>query len=297
MLDSDTRAAVDTIGDSLNGGSGNDTLLGENGNDTLIGGSGRDSLRGGVGNDTLDAGTGDDTLNGESGNDTLRGQGGADTLIGGSGNDLLDSDNRGAVDTIGDRLDGGSGNDTLLGENGNDTLLGGANNDSLSGGVGRDSLNGGSGNDTLNGQSGNDTLIGGSGNDLLNGGGDGQIDVLTSGNLADRDTFILGTAGTFGSVLYDAAGSSDYARITDFDLVSFGGEPITQVDRIQLRGGVGNYRLANITIGASAGVGIFDRNNIFNVLDDDLIGFVEGVTAGNNFGQLNLNSATQFTFV
>ncbi len=168
----------------------------------------------------------------------------------------------------------------------------------INGGAGNDLLNGGAGNDILNGGAGNDLLIGGTGNDLLIGGGDGQIDVLTSGSLFDQDTFVLGTGGIFGSILYDSVGNADFARITDFDLIDFVGEPANQVDRIQLRGAAADYRLANgVVAGGFVGVGIFDRNSTIAAFDDDLIGLVQGVTTGSVFGQLNLNNATQFVFV
>jgi Ca2+-binding RTX toxin-like protein len=111
------------------------------------------------GNGTVLGSSGANLLDGNGGNDTIAGQGGADTLVGGTGNDSLDSDTLAAVDTVGDRLDGGLGNDTLLGENGNDTLLGGSGNDTLSSSAGNDSLDGGTGTDTLNGGSGNDVLV------------------------------------------------------------------------------------------------------------------------------------------
>ncbi len=122
--------------------------------------------------------------------------------------------------------------------------------------------------------------------------------MLTSGSFADQDTFVLGTGFIFGQVLYDSAGNADYARITDFDLINFAGELATQADRIQLRGSASDYRLVNnLNVGGFIGVGIYDRNVIANPFDDDLIGLVQGVTAGNGFGQLNLTNTTQFTYV
>ncbi len=111
LLDSDTRPAVDRIGDLLIGGAGDDTLIGERGNDTLVGGVGKDSLRGGGGDDLLIGGSGNDTLRGGSGNDTLIGGSGRDSLVGGSGNDSLV---------------GGTGSDTLIGGSGGDTLTSGS---------------------------------------------------------------------------------------------------------------------------------------------------------------------------
>jgi Ca2+-binding RTX toxin-like protein len=192
----------------------------------------------------------------------------------------------------------GAGNDNVTGNASANVINGGAGNDTIDGGAGNDSINGGTGNDSLIGGLGNDSLNGGIGNDILLGGGDGQIDVLTSGGSVDRDTFVLGTAGILGSVLYDSAGNRDFARITDFDLINLVGELASQVDRIQLRGAEANYRLQNgVVAGGFTGVGIFDRNVIANPFDDDLIGLVQGVTAGGGFGQLNLANATQFVYV
>ena len=102
--------------------------------------------------------------------------------------------------------------------------------DKLFGQSGNDSINGGSGDDTLYGYKGKDTLLGGVGNDIINGAGlaynnttssqsfgDNEIDTLTGG--AGKDTFQLwGGSGRSGiNVYYDAAGSSDYALITDFN--------------------------------------------------------------------------------
>ena len=323
------------VGDVLNGGNGNDSIYGSGGNDTADGGNGDDLVNGGNGNDllqggfnrdTLNGGNGNDRLyaytaaniggsgvgdilNGDSGNDSIYGSGGNDTVNGGNGNDLVNGGNGN------DLLQGGFNRDTLNGGNGNDRLYaytaaniggsgvgdvlnGDSGNDFIYGSGGNDTLNGGSGNDNLQGGNGNDSLLGGSGNDILTGGGDGQIDVLTSGSLFDQDTFVLGTGFIFGQVLYDSAGNADYARITDFDLISFRGEPANEVDRIQLRGSASDYRLVNNPpIGGFTGVGIYDRNVIANPFDDDLIGLVQGVTAGTGFGQLNLTDTTQFTYV
>ena len=69
-----------TLGNTLNGGAGDDLLIGEDGidwlhgeagNDTLYGGNQNDYLLSGDGNDLLDGGAGDDALEGGSGNDTF----------------------------------------------------------------------------------------------------------------------------------------------------------------------------------------------------------------------------------
>jgi len=301
FLDSDTLGAVDTIGDRLDGGSGNDTLKGEAGNDTLLGGSGNDrltgddssvhfgddslsggtgndTLNGSAGNDTLDGGAGNDSLDGSTGNDRLLGQGGADTLIGGSGDDFLDSDTLGGVDTIGDRLDGGSGNDTLTGEAGNDTLLGGAGNDRLTGDdsslhFGNDSLDGGTGNDTLTGAGGNDTLVGGSGSDTLSGtnsilDGAGEIDIINPGYYDASDLIILGTNS---SIYYNGAGI-DYAIIDNFDRYSYFGE--TEFDKLQIHGSLSNYNLSSYT-GTMSGISMTNGTRIN--LGSETIAYVDSI--------------------
>jgi Ca2+-binding RTX toxin-like protein len=93
------------VGDSINGGAGNDTLTGS------------------IGADHIDGMNDNDRILGNGGSDTLAGQAGQDTLLGGSGND---------------RLAGQAGNDQLNGEAGNDTLIGGANKDTLTGGADAD---------------------------------------------------------------------------------------------------------------------------------------------------------------
>ena len=75
-----TVNAVDSLGDTLNGGLGNDTIIGSDGNDTILGGSGQDSLLGGQG---------EDRIQGQGGNDTILGGGDDDHSDGGDGNDLL----------------------------------------------------------------------------------------------------------------------------------------------------------------------------------------------------------------
>jgi len=102
--------AADTIGDSLDGGLGNDTIIGGAGDDFINGRSGDDSLFGAQGNDTILAGAGDDTLSGGAGNDTLDGQSGNDVVNGDEGEDVIVFGGTG--DGL-DIVDGGSGSDTV----------------------------------------------------------------------------------------------------------------------------------------------------------------------------------------
>jgi VCBS repeat-containing protein len=202
------------------------------------------------GNDNLIYTNAVETIDALAGNDTIRAQGGNDDVF---GND---------------------GNDRLLGENGNDTLDGGAGNDVLNGGKNNDLLVGGSGNDWLEGDLGNDTLIGV--DDSLTNPGAGERDVLR-GN-SGVDLFVLGDAET---VFYDddgttlALGNVGRAIIREFDI---------GVDKIQLHGAAGDYRL----IATAAG-----NTNIYENTGSvrELIGVVEGTTG------LSLSSSSQFTFV
>jgi Ca2+-binding RTX toxin-like protein len=208
---------------------------------------------GGSGNDVIYGNSAANFLRGGNGNDRIYGQGGADTLIGGNGNDLLDSDTLGALDTIGDRLDGRAGNDTLLGEAGDDTL------------------DGGTGNDTLTGAGGNDTLIGGSGSDVLSGtnsflDGAGEIDVFNPGDYGASDRIILGTQS---SIYYNGAGL-DYAVIDNFDRFNFSGE--TDSDKLQIHGSVSDYTLNSFT-GTVAGISMNNGTRIG--LGSEIIAYVD----------------------
>ncbi len=112
---------ADTIGDSLDGGLGDDTIIGGAGNDFINGRSGNDSLSGAQGNDTLLGGAGNDSLSGGTGNDTLDGQGGNDIVNGDEGEDVIVFGGTGdGLDTA----DGGSGSDTV-------SVSGTSNNDSF----------------------------------------------------------------------------------------------------------------------------------------------------------------------
>ncbi|QXE25593.1 type I secretion target repeat-containing protein [Richelia sinica FACHB-800] len=273
------------VNNSINGGDGNDILNGGGGNDSLIGGGGIDTLNGGTGNDIIRSDGDGGLYRGDSGNDTMFSGIGNETMDGGTGVDLIDH-------TI------FSGNYVFNMATGLTNFVGESyiNFENVNMGAGNDSVTGNAANNLINGGGSNDTLNGADGNDTLNGGGDGQVDVLTSGSLLDLDIFVLGTGG--GSILYDSLGSADFARITDFDLINFVGELTNEVDRIQLSGSAANYRLVNsVSAGGFLGVGIFDTNLTALTSDDDLIGLIQGVSAGVGFGQLNLNNATQFVYV
>ncbi|WP_343733063.1 type I secretion C-terminal target domain-containing protein [Duganella sp.] len=146
------------LGNSINGGGGNDTLSGLGGDDILSGGAGNDSLLGGNGDDQLYAGTGVDVADGGLGIDTL-------TLLG-NFNDysrsrpnttdlvlvntithesitvrnveqfIFADDSKSMSDVV---VNSASPlNDSLTGTDGNDNIDGGAGIDTMAGGLGDD---------------------------------------------------------------------------------------------------------------------------------------------------------------
>ncbi|MEM0989896.1 MAG: Hint domain-containing protein [Pseudomonadota bacterium] len=94
-------ASNDTVGVTVDAGTGDDSIIGDDGADVVYGGAG---------NDRLSAGDSEDTLYGGSGNDTLFGGAGNDTLTGGTGNDTFAVDAAGGSDII---TDFGVGDDQL----------------------------------------------------------------------------------------------------------------------------------------------------------------------------------------
>lgn len=203
----DGHTYVETSGNVIDGGEGNDYIYAGTGADTVHGGTDDDSIVGMADADVLfgDAGDdliwgdgpqgyyddytpldqhGDDILVGGAGNDQLVGQGGDDSLYGGADNDKLFGDDDVLTDTPpsihgDDYLDGGDGNDVLKGGGRDDRLFGGIGNDIIFGDDiqtrlggqyhGNDYLDGEVGDDQLAGGGGNDTLFGGSGNDTMLG--------------------------------------------------------------------------------------------------------------------------------
>jgi Ca2+-binding RTX toxin-like protein len=210
------------LGDTIDGGGGNDTIEGRGGDDVLNGGIGFDVIDGGSGDDLVRGLNGFDTISGGVGNDTLQGNSGQDSLLGGDGDDVL----LGGVQA--DTLEGGVGQDSLVGASGADLLDGGAGDDTLEGNFGFDTLLGGDGADVLDGGLANDRLEGGAGDDLLSGAN--GADLLLGGDGADR---LEGNAG--GDTLDGGLG----------DDVLRGG---LGVDTFVFRAGSGNDRIVDFGI-------------------------------------------------
>lgn len=226
----DDYVAAGTGDDTVRGGDDDDDILGLRGNDLLIGDAGSDIIfgdgTGDIGSAEYTAGEfhGEDVLVGSAGNDVLVGQGGSDVLYGGTEDDMLWGDDTNLEDTPlvnhgNDHLEGGDGNDRLSGGGRDDTLIGGAGADRLWGDGstselvdtafhGADELRGEAGNDELHGGGGNDTLSGGADNDQL-WGDDDSADTLA--------------AGVHGNDLLDGGEGLDYLEGGGGDDVLLGG--------------------------------------------------------------------------
>jgi Ca2+-binding RTX toxin-like protein len=182
----DDFIAAGTGNDIVHAGSDNDDVMGLEGADVLFGDDGDDDLWGDGLPDpntllyVADAGHGNDVIDGGAGSDDLLGQGGNDVLYGSSGNDTLsgdlvfDADHHPATAAAiqgNDYLDGGEDDDQAQGDGGDDTLFGGSGNDDLQGDNRPDWVAGAlHGRDYLDGEDGNDSLAGDGGDDELFGG-------------------------------------------------------------------------------------------------------------------------------
>lgn len=164
--------------------------------------------------DTLDGGPGDDQIFGGAENDVLLGGGGYDLIFAGGGDDVVLSDQhfepRHIVSAAGniafyDGLGapnpiqfGTRGHDGLMAPGfvlptryrngpvtatyqGNDWIHGGNGNDIIHAGEGRDRIEGDAGDDTLHGEAGDDLLMGGAGTNFLFGGAGNDRYELTPG--------------------------------------------------------------------------------------------------------------------
>lgn len=215
------------LGDSADGGSGNDELNAEYAA-TLRGGDGDDVLAGSRGDDTLDGGAGIDTASYLAANDdvfvnlalTVRQNtdySGRDllvaieNLIGGSGNDRLTGN---ALDNViqgalgDDRIDGGGGSDTASYSLSNleavvDLRISGAQDTGYSGVdtlISIENLVGSDYDDTLTGNGTANVIEGGGGDDRLNGqGGADTASYAGAGRGVAVSLAIVGAQNTGGA--------------------------------------------------------------------------------------------------
>lgn len=92
---------IAALGDTIDGGTGNDTLLGADGDDVVTATSGNNVIETGLGNDSVTGGSGNDTIRSGSGDDTVSGRGGNDVIDTGAGDDVIEWNGAGnGVDTI-----------------------------------------------------------------------------------------------------------------------------------------------------------------------------------------------------
>jgi Ca2+-binding RTX toxin-like protein len=266
--------------DTVTGGIGNDYLVADEGIDSINGDDGNDylydifgignTLNGGVGDDTIVAGVGSN-VNGGAGINTLvldyrnqsivanitldaigGGSGSDGTIIqniesfsiyGSGGDDSIDASATNYANNLSgyvgnDTLKGGNENDYLFGGDNDDLLVGGGGNDSLYGGYGNDVVNGNAGNDYTSGDTGNDVIFGGDGNDTIFGnegidfldGGDGNdyLDDQTIGNTLNggsgNDTIIGGIGSQInGGTGYDSLVLNYFGNTARITLDSIGG--------------------------------------------------------------------------
>ncbi len=180
-----------------------------NSNDTLFGGAGTDTIYGGAGNDIIEGGAGADVLSGGAGTDTL-------SYAGSSAAVTVNLATRAASggDAAGDNF---SDFENLTGSAFADTLTGDGNNNVITGGAGNDTIDAGAGTDTVvfSGNRKNYTITSGSDgggafftivdnragspdgtdkvygaeNFTFNGTTVSAANLLTSGMVANSDTF------------------------------------------------------------------------------------------------------------
>lgn len=261
-------------GDYIEGNNGQDSLYGLGGDDALLGGTGNDEIQGdGIKDEgfysTLDGALhGSDFIDGGEGDDQVVGDGGSDVIYGGQGADLIWGDVYSEDQLAGryhgnDYLDGEDGADELSGNGGNDTLYGGAGSDSMWGDSDSQThLNGQyNGSDYLDGEDGDDYLVGGGGADVLYGGS-GADDIYGD----DRQAAL---AGNFhGADYIDGGSGNDWISGGGGDDVLFGAEGDDQL--------IGDAALADLD-GEYHGKDYLDGGSGADTLfggggDDELIG-------------------------
>jgi Ca2+-binding RTX toxin-like protein len=168
------------LGNTIDGGAGNDIIEGGAGDDFLVGGAGNDVMSGGDGNDLIVTGTIDGSNN--NGNNIVSGGAGDDLIFTGTGNDIISGDD---------------GDDLISSEGGNNIISGGAGSDNISTGNGKDIIFGGDGNDDIYAGDGDDILSGGDGADYIEGQGSTLGDETVTGNLfhVTSEDILIGGSG------------------------------------------------------------------------------------------------------
>jgi Ca2+-binding RTX toxin-like protein len=171
----------------------------------------------------------------------------------------------------------------IVGTASNDFIQGKDANDVLEGGVGNDALNGGAGSDTLRGGVGDDSLHGGADDDVdLLFGGDGNNDVVVTGNVADyRVEYVLAAASSGQPC---SNGTSTAAKVIRLSNGSF--DCAWDIERVVFVSDLDNYVRygtgVNGTV-AAGGIVIGAQNQSFSTLQ-------AAVTAANAGAVITLNA-------
>ena len=208
------------LGDTLDGGAGNDQFQDMGGYDTYRFGTGdgQDTIADNTGRVLFKPGIGqNDIAFTRDGNDliaTVTASGDAvrvkNWLNSGARIDHFDFDNAAQLNVAdvlaklnvsegAEILYGSPGADVLSGTEKSSTLYGRDDNDVLTGGAGNDQLYGEDGDDTLDGGADNDYLYGGEGNDVLAGGADRDWLFGGEGNNSYRVTVGMGLDNAMGA--------------------------------------------------------------------------------------------------
>lgn len=278
----------DAGNDTLSGLDGNDTIDGGLGKDLMIGGNGNDTIIGGIG-DTLNGGAGDDLLSitdnlpativGGTNIDVLRFEGSFDisnAIISGIeqvnlyGNDLMTLTQLGSFGVISGYssayttaqvtlTEGGTAsltlaatltaNFTLIGSNDADIVTfapgyiatifayAGVGNDSITAASGSDSLRGDQGDDVLKGMNGNDSIDGGTGIDNLFGGNndDYLIVRLDDGAYGGAGNDLISITENLPGILDGSIGQDTLRFEGSYDI---SGSTITGIEQLNLYGNV-----------------------------------------------------------
>jgi Ca2+-binding RTX toxin-like protein len=289
VADANINGTGNSLANLITGNAGNNQLDGGRGADTLRGGAGNDILNGGtidtVG-DLLEGGEGNDRYLVDSTLDVIRDSGGEDTVQTSVSFNIGDALRVEGIEhllykgnTAAATIRGNNGNNSLISEGaGNDTLIAGAGNDTLDASLGTNSLVGGDGDDFYIVNSSSDKVFESS----LQGGGldtiltkaatlslglDSNVEILAYNPLGFSKTSLSGsdsansiTGGNFGNWL-DGKGGDDYL--------------IGGVQGDTLLGGVGNDTLdgkggVNSLAGGIGDDYYFTDSQTVNILEDTL---------------------------